>query len=70
MRVNLPERAAGLTCPSGRLGALQDLDVEAELLPARCRVEAWTPRVPGIREVFRRHTSVTPAAYARSHPRA
>jgi AraC-like DNA-binding protein len=30
---------------------LYDLDVQAEL-PSRCRVEAWAPRVPGIREVF------------------
>ena len=29
--------------------------MEVESLPARCHVEAWTPRVPGIREVFHAH---------------
>jgi AraC-like DNA-binding protein len=33
---------------------LYDLDVHAEF-PSRCRVEAWAPRVPGIREVFHAH---------------
>jgi AraC-like DNA-binding protein len=33
---------------------LYDLDVDAEL-PGRCHVEAWAPRVPGIREVFHAH---------------
>jgi AraC-like DNA-binding protein len=33
---------------------LYDLDVRAEL-PSRCHVEAWAPRVPGIREVFHAH---------------
>lgn len=28
--------------------------MEAEL-PSRCRVEAWAPRLPGIREVFHAH---------------
>ena len=33
---------------------MYDLDVHADL-PSRCRVEAWVPRVPGIREVFHAH---------------
>jgi AraC-like DNA-binding protein len=39
---------------------LYDLDVHADL-PSRCRVEAWVPRVPGIREVF--HAHISPYAY-------
>jgi len=38
----------------GEVLVLYDLDVHAEL-PSRCRVEAWVPRVPGIREVFHAH---------------
>jgi AraC-like DNA-binding protein len=34
---------------------LYDLDVDAEPFPARCHVEAWSPGVPGIREVFHAH---------------
>jgi AraC-like DNA-binding protein len=33
---------------------LYDLDVRPEL-PSQCHVEAWAPRVPGIREVFHAH---------------
>lgn len=29
--------------------------MDADPLPARCHVEAWAPRVPGIREVFHAH---------------
>jgi AraC-like DNA-binding protein len=39
---------------SGEVNVLYDLDVHADL-PSRCRVEAWVPRVPGIREVFHAH---------------
>jgi len=38
----------------GEVLVLYDLDVHAEL-PSRCRVEAWVPWVPGIREVFHAH---------------
>jgi AraC-like DNA-binding protein len=34
---------------------LYALDVDAEPLPARCHVDAWSPGVPGIREVFHAH---------------
>jgi AraC-like DNA-binding protein len=44
----------------GEVRVLYDLDVRADL-PGRCRVEAWTPRVPGIREVF--HASMVDYAY-------
>jgi AraC-like DNA-binding protein len=43
-----------LSSPSGVVVVLYDLDVHAEL-PSRCHVEAWAPRVPGIREVFHAH---------------
>ncbi len=39
---------------------LYDLDVDAER-PGRCHVEAWAPRVPGIREVF--HARMVNYAY-------
>jgi AraC-like DNA-binding protein len=38
----------------GTILVLYDLDVEAEL-PSRCRVAAWAPQLPGIREVFHAH---------------
>jgi len=41
-------------CGGGAGLVLYDLDVHAELA-SRCRVEAWTPQVPGIREVFHAH---------------
>jgi AraC-like DNA-binding protein len=34
---------------------LYDLDVDAQVLPARCHVEAWSPGLPGLREVFHAH---------------
>jgi AraC-like DNA-binding protein len=37
-----------------QISVLYDLDVDAEL-PGQCHVEAWAPRVPGIREVFHAH---------------
>jgi AraC-like DNA-binding protein len=39
---------------------LYDFDVDAEL-PGRCHVEAWTPQIPGIREVF--HACLVDYAY-------
>jgi AraC-like DNA-binding protein len=44
----------------GPAGVLYDLDVHAEF-PSRCRVEAWVPQVPGIREVF--HARMVDYAY-------
>jgi AraC-like DNA-binding protein len=43
-----------LSSPGWESRVLYALDVDAEL-PGRCHIEAWAPRVPGIREVFHAH---------------